>query len=114
MNELIEQLIRNYEKIIELQKSIIEGLKETIRLKDVYINMLKEESKMTKEEKVEDEVEIEQVDAFQCPDCGAIYEDVVDAQECCPKEVESIVAYECPKCKTLYEDEDEAKECCGK
>lgn len=41
---------------------------------------------------------------WRCDNCGKIYDEESDADECCPE-------YQCENCKELYFDEDQANEC---
>ena len=42
---------------------------------------------------------------FECPDCGALYEDEDEADDCCPLWI-------CGECDREYDDEEEADDCC--
>jgi hypothetical protein len=49
--------------------------------------------------------------AYECPECGSLYEEENDARDCCYS-IEPLDAWECGECFSLYTDKDEAKECC--
>jgi hypothetical protein len=49
---------------------------------------------------------------YECPECGAQYEDIEDAEDCCPRIAEVIEGFECGECGEFYEDEEEAADCC--
>jgi len=55
---------------------------------------------------------IESDDGYACPDCGGLFLDKEEAQDCCPRDVPSCRVYQCQECDALHETEDEARYCC--
>lgn len=52
----------------------------------------------------------DEVTAYKCTVCGAIYEEEDDATACHGNS-EPIEAWACGRCGTIYESRDEAKKC---
>jgi hypothetical protein len=50
-------------------------------------------------------VDVETVDAYECPVCGEFHPDYREALNCCG-------CVECEECGEVYDNEDEAKRCC--
>ena len=46
---------------------------------------------------------------YKCGSCSTIYDESVDAIECCPVET----VYVCSNCESWYHDKDEADRCCA-
>ena len=56
------------------------------------------------------ETKPKKLSAYECPDCGDLYEDKYDAQTCCsPIKVE---AYQCSVCSDIHRSEKRAVSCC--
>lgn len=56
---------------------------------------------------------VKKIIGFECPICNELYEDLNEAENCCPFEADEVEKWQCTSCKEIWEDKDDAKECCN-